>query len=343
MSLNLRIFRYTTACVVIGIGSFLLSASVVVYTYTAGQLVKIPLSIDAATVSTGTAELLDIAALANGKLLVEPTVPITVSQRVSVQDPSNSEVVTLQSAVQMLRDDRSGTAAIVNASIDLLTVDRASGIALADPPGSIQTDMDRPAETVVHEGFQFKFPFATEKKSYPYFDTTLRASYDADFVGESDLEGVRIYQFRQEIEPVAIGSKFTLPASNWGRDGTDPVTMTRFYGITRDLSIEPVSGAIVQVQQHYKQYFGTSVDDPEAITIVDVAPRLDAATQHEQLERAITYRNLIQWGTVYGPLIGVFGGLLLVISGIYLARKASRVDMRIESVDNRKSVELISQ
>lgn len=304
---------------------------------------KIPLSIDAATVSTGTAELLDVGALANGTLLVEPNVPITVLQRVNVQDPSDSDVVTLQSAVQMLRDDRTGNDAIVNASVDRLTVDRTSGIAVSDPPGSIQTEMDRPAETVVHEGFQFKFPFDTQKRSYPYFDTTMRASYDADFVAESELEGVPVYQFRQEVEPVAIGSKFTLPASNWGMAGDAPVTMTRFYGITRELSVEPVSGAIVQVQQHYRQYFATSVAAPESITIVDVAPKLDAQTQHEQIEQAIKYKNLIQWGTVYGPTIAASAGLLLLIGGIYLGWTAKRPKTQGETAEGGKSVELIRQ
>lgn len=80
--------------------------------------------------------------------------------------------------------------------------------------------------------------------------------------------------------------------------------MKRFYGITRELSVEPISGAIVQVQQHYRQYFATSALAPETITIIDVAPELDSQTQHEQIERAVMYRDQIRWGTDYGPAIG---------------------------------------
>ena len=252
MSPNLRPSRRRAACVAIAAAGFLLTMSALAPTYAKGQLVKIPLSIDAATVSTGTAVLLDAAALAKGKLVVDSNVPITVQQRVTAEDPSGSDVVTLQSAVQMVRDDRVGSAAIVNASIDRSTVDRISAMPVEEPIGSIQTVMDKPAEVVAHEGLQFKFPFDTQKRTYPYFDSTLRDSYDANFIAEGEIEGVDVYNFRQEIAPVEIGTEITLPASSWGKTGTSPVTMKRFYGITRELSVEPISGAIIQVQQHYR-------------------------------------------------------------------------------------------
>eukprot|EP01133_Synstelium_polycarpum_P022677 gene22678-27195_t len=244
MSPNLRPSRRRAACVAIAAAGFLLTISALAPTHAKGQLVKIPLSIDAATVSTGTAVLLDAAALAKGKLVVDSNVPITVQQRVTAEDPSGSDVVTLQSAVQMVRDDRVGSAAIVNASIDRSTVDRISAIPVEEPIGSIQTVMDKPAEVVAHEGLQFKFPFDTQKRTYPYFDSTLRDSYDANFIAEGEIEGVDVYNFRQEIAPVEIGTEITLPASSWGKPGTSPVSMKRFYGITRELSVEPISGAI---------------------------------------------------------------------------------------------------
>lgn len=343
MSPNLRPSRRRVACVAIAAAGFLLTMSALAPTYAKGQLVKIPLSIDAATVSTGTAVLLDAAALAKGKLVVDSNVPITVQQRVTAEDPSGSDVVTLQSAVQMVRDDRVGSAGIVNASIDRSTVDRISAIPVEEPIGSIQTVMDKPAEVVAHEGLQFKFPFDTQKRTYPYFDSTLRDSYDANFIAEGEIEGVDVYNFRQEIAPVEIGTEITLPASSWGKPGTSPVSMKRFYGITRELSVEPISGAIVQVQQHYRQYFATSALAPETITIIDVAPELDSQTQHEQIERAVMYRDQIRWGTDYGPAIGGSVGLLLLLGGIYLGWISTRPGPQSLIVPNEKSGDLVAR
>lgn len=324
MSIRLRPTRRGTACVLIAAGAFSLTASALTPTYVADNLVKIPLSIEAATVSTGTAELLDAAALAKGTLTVDANVPITVNQLVTVQEPSDADLVTLQSAMQMTRDDRSGQAAIVNASIDLVTVDRRTGSAVADPVGSIQSSSDKPADPVAHEGHQFKLPFGTQKQSYPYFDITLRESRDLEFVDEAELEGLPVYQFHQEIEPTLISGTVSVSASDLGRDGTDPVTLKRFYGITRDLWVEPVTGAVVQVEQHYRQYLGTDVNDPQAITIIDVVPNFDPQTLSEQVAFANKYKNLIQWGTVYGPAFGAVAGLLFLAGGIYLGVTSGR-------------------
>lgn len=324
MSIRLRQARRGTASAAVLAGTFLLTASVMATTYAADQLVKIPLSIEADTVSTGTAELLDAVALAKGTLVVDPAVPITVNQRVTIQDPSEADIATIQSAVQMTRDDRTGTSAVVNASIDRVTVDRRTGFALEEPIGTIQGSLDKPAEPVAHDGLQFKFPFDTQKQSYPYFDTTLREGHNLDFVEATELEGLPVYQFHQEIAPTQISGTVTLPASNWGREGTAPVTMKRFYGITRDLWVEPVSGAVVQVSQHYRQYLGTAVDDPQSVTIIDVTPTLDAQSQSDQVAFALKYKRLIQWGTIYGPMVGGVAGIILLGAGIYLGVTSGR-------------------
>lgn len=324
MPISLRLSRHGTACAAIMAGTLLLTMSALAPTYAASQLVKIPLDVEADTVSTGTAQLLDAAALTKGKLEIDPTVPITVNQRVTVQDPSDSNTVTLQSAVQMTRDDRNGPRSVINASVDRTTVDRRTGYAVSEPSGSIQSSLDKPAEPVAHEGLQFKFPFDTKKLSYPYFDTTLRSSRAIDFVKETEIKGLPVYQFHQRIEPTSIGGAITLPAVNWGRTGTDSVSLKRFYGVTRDLWVEPVSGAIVQVRQHYNQHFGSDIDDPDPVTIIDVTTMLDEQTVDEQVERAVAYKRLIQWGTVYGPGIGAAAGFLLVAGGVYLGAMSSQ-------------------
>lgn len=158
MSISLRPSRRDTACAAMMAGTFLLTASVLATTYAADRLVKIPLTIQADTVHTGTAELLDVAALAEGTLFVDPAVPITVNQRVTAQEPSDADVVTLQSALQMTRDDRTGTAAIVNASVDRVTVDRRTGFAVEEPIGAIQGNPDDPADPVAHDAPSSSFP-----------------------------------------------------------------------------------------------------------------------------------------------------------------------------------------
>lgn len=135
MSIGARPTRRIVASLAVLIGAFLLTVSVLIPTYAVDRLVKIPLTVEADTVSTGTATLLDSTELMQGRLVLEDDVPITVNQRVTVEDPSDKDVVTLQSAIRMTRDDRSGTAAIVNASVDRSTLDRTTALPVDEPWG----------------------------------------------------------------------------------------------------------------------------------------------------------------------------------------------------------------
>ena len=86
--------------------------------YMAPQLVKTPLDVDSATVATGTATLLDTEALIQGVSKVDRDVPIRVLQQVTVEEPSDSNKITMQSAVLLQRDDRPGERGTVNATVD---------------------------------------------------------------------------------------------------------------------------------------------------------------------------------------------------------------------------------
>jgi len=315
---------------------------VLIPTYATDRLVKIPLTVEAATVSTGTATLLDSTELVKGRLVLEDDVPITVNQRVTVEDPSDEDVVTLQSAIRMTRDDRSGTAAIVNASVDRSTIDRTTALPVEEPVGSIQTEVGKAFVPVVHDGLQFKFPFDTQKQSYPYFDTTLKQSREVHFVEETELGGLRVYRFHQEVEPTQVGGGISLTASMWGRDGDAPLKLPRFYSITRDLWVEPVSGAVVQVEQHHRQFFAAKADDPQAVTLIDVTPRLDEQTQIEQIVFARKSKNLVLWGTVYAPIAAAVAGVALLASGIYLGVRTPRRDESVRPTDVRAMVNIAS-
>ncbi|MGU3585956.1 DUF3068 domain-containing protein [Rhodococcus sp. C26F] len=342
MSIGARPTPCIVASLAVLIGAFLLTVSVLIPTYAVDRLVKIPLTVEADTVSTGTATLLDSTELMQGRLVLEDDVPITVNQRVTVEDPSDKDVVTLQSAIRMTRDDRSGTAAIVNASVDRSTLDRTTALPVDEPVGSLQTETGKVPEPVVHDGLQFKFPFDTQKQSYPYFDTTFKQSRDVHFVEETELDGLLVYRFRQEVEPTQVGGGISLPASVWGREGNGSLKLPRFYSITRDLWVEPVSGAVVQVEQHHRQFFAAKADDPEAVTLIDVTPRLDEQTQAEQIAFARTSKSLVLWGTVYAPIGAAVAGVALLASGIYLGVRTSRRDESVRPTDMRATVNVAS-
>lgn len=323
-----RTFRGVTA---IGVGSFLVSAAAAVAFYMAPHLVKTPLDVDSSTVATGTATLLDTSALVQGVAKVDVDVPIRVLQRVSVEAPSDDSRITMQSAVSLQRDDRTGPDATVNATIDRFTADRVTAMPVDDPIGSVQRYADRPAEDVSHDGLSLKFPIGVEQRSYPYFDTTARRSHQIDFMGETTFADLDVYRFRQEIAPLDTGGRLSLPASYWGMDGDEEVVMHRFYTARRELLVEPRTGAVVFGEQYVKQYYGRTADDPAAVTVVEMSPHLDDETVAQQVQRARESKRAIEWVEVFGPLVLLTAGVVVFVSGLILLFRSGQHVERFDS------------
>src|SRR5262249_54323738 len=56
-------------------------------------------------------------------------------------------------------------------------------------------------------GLNFKFPFQTEKKTYPWYDITLGKTVDAKFQSEDQIQGVPVYRFTQSVPATQISSQ----------------------------------------------------------------------------------------------------------------------------------------
>ncbi|OZD18291.1 DUF3068 domain-containing protein [Rhodococcus sp. 06-156-3C] len=305
----------------VGVGAFLAAASATMAFYMAPNLVKTPLDGDSATVATGTATLLDTEALIQGVSKVDRDVPIRVLQQVTVEDPSDGNKITMQSAVLLQREDRPGERGTVNATVDRFTADRRSAMPLDDPIGSIQKYVDQPADEVTHDGLSLKFPFDVEQRSYPYFDTTARRSQAIDFAGETTIHDLDVYRFEQDIAPLDTGGKLTLPASYWGIEGDEEILMHRFYTARRELMVEPTTGAVVFGKQTVHQYYGRTAADPNAVTIIEMSPQLDTKTVEAQVQRAAESKRLVEWVELYGPLSVGAVGLGALTTGLVLLRR----------------------
>jgi nitrous oxidase accessory protein NosD len=84
---------------IVGLGSALLIAALLLSTYTSGKIRKIPLNIDQTLTSAGTGTALDPASLQAGpgeRFVIDKNVPLVSQQAMTVETPANAEVVTFQ-------------------------------------------------------------------------------------------------------------------------------------------------------------------------------------------------------------------------------------------------------
>ncbi|MGV2582668.1 UNVERIFIED_CONTAM: DUF3068 domain-containing protein, partial [Mycobacterium avium subsp. hominissuis] len=206
-------------------------------------------------------------------------------------------------------------------------------------PRTINDENPPTAIPLRHDGLSYRFPFHTEKKTYPYFDPIAQKPFDVNYDSQEDVNGLTTYKFTQNVgynadgklvAPVAYpslyadqatDSKFTAPASMWGIQGGDPneqITMTRFYAAQRTFWVDPVSGTIVKQTEHAHHYFARDPLKPE-LTLADYKVTSNEDTVESQVNAARDERDrLALWSRVL-PITFTAVGLIALVGGGLLA------------------------
>ena len=205
----------------------------------------------------------------------------------------------MQAAQSLLREDKQGgddVEALINATIDRVTVDRVSAMPVDEATSTLQivaggSGGDDAPTGFVREGLQYKFPFDTEQRAYDYFDASTFTTNPIEFVGETTVGGIDAYEFRQELGPIDMWSSIRdhfasisdgydpavesilasyrregMTAGQWGLGG-DPeraVDMRRFYTNTRTVWVNPTTGQIVNGKEDIFQFFAEGQAEADA-------------------------------------------------------------------------------
>jgi hypothetical protein len=336
-----------------GLGAALLIAALLLATYTESKIAKIPLNLDATLVSDGAGSAFDPASLNSDKFVVNKDVPLALQEQISVESPSNADVVTLQVGTTLRRTDKQKDTGLLLALVDTVTVNRKTALAVSsesNPGGAVQKpraiEDDRPPTNVAlpHEGLAYRFPFNTEKKTYPVFDPIAQKAFDANYEGEEDVNGLTTYRFHQNVgydsdgklvEPVKYKSLYdddadsqvTARAALWGLPGNpdEPITMTRYYAAQRTFWVDPVSGTIVKEEQHGYHYYAREALKPE-VTFVDFKVTSNEQTVESQVASARDERDRVGlWGRVL-PITFTAMGVVTLVGGALLGSFSIRAE-----------------
>jgi hypothetical protein len=336
-----------------GLGAALLIAALLLSTYTKSKIAKIPLDLDGTLVSDGTGTAFDPASLNGDKFIIDRDVPMALQEQVSVEAPSNADNVTLQVGSTLRRTDQQQDNGLLLALVDTVTINRRTAEAVSsesNPGGAVQrpraVEDDQPPTNIAlpHEGLTYRFPFDTEKRTYPFFDPIAQKAFDANYDGEEDVNGLTAYKFSQNVgydaegdlvEPVKYASLYdddadaevTARASLWGLPG-DPdesITMTRYYAAQRTFWVDPVSGTIVKKEEHGYHYYAREPLKPE-VTFVEYDVTSNEETVEAQVASAQDERDrLALWGRIL-PITFTAMGLVTLIGGALLGSFSLRAE-----------------
>ncbi|KUI37421.1 hypothetical protein AU195_24490 [Mycobacterium sp. IS-1496] len=351
--MNRAVALRIAACGLMGLGAALLIAALLLSTYTKGKIAKVPLDIDTTLVSDGTGTAFDPASLLGERFVVDRDIPMSFQQQITVESPSNADVVTLQVGSSLRRTDKQQDNGLLLAMVDTVTMDRSSAMAVSsesNPGGAVQKpraiEDDQPPTNIAlpHEGLTYRFPFDTEKKTYPLFDPIAQKAFDANYDGEEDVNGLTTLKFTQNVgydaegklvEPVKYASLYeddadaqvTARAALWGVEGDpeEPITMSRFYAAERTLWVDPVSGTIVKSDEHAYHYYARDALRPE-VTFADYRITTNEESVESQVASARSERDRVAlWGRIL-PITFTAVGLVLLVGGALLGSFSLRAE-----------------
>ena len=337
-----------------GLGAALLIAALLLSTYTKSNISKIPLDIDHTVVSDGSGTAFDPASLNEQNFVVNEDVPLVMQEQVTVESPANADVVTLQVGSTLRRTDKQQENGLLLAMVDTVTLDRETAMAVSsesNPGGAVQKpraiENEEPPTNIAlpHEGLSYRFPFDTEKKTYPYFDPIAQKAFDANYDGEEDVNGLTTYKFTQNVgfdgdgelvDPIPYASLYddeadsraTAPARLWGieaEDPEEPITMTRYYAAQRTFWVDPVSGTIVKQTDRGYHYYAREALEPE-VTFVDYSVTTNEESIESQVSAARDERDRVAlWGRIL-PITFTALGLIALVGGALLGAFSLRAE-----------------
>jgi hypothetical protein len=298
--------KRTFGYVLLGLGAFLLVASPMLRFYAYPRLAKAPLDQSSTTVSEApNSTFLDVSKLA---LRTGETLRATRNVRGDVK--AGNDEVAVWNVFLRVEDSNGG---LVTASTDRYAFDRRNQESVDCCGAHVNGDA-----AIKHQGIEYKFPFDTKKKSYPYMDLALGRATEMKFVETAKIAGLDVYKFEQRIEPTEI-ARVDVPGSLVGRP--DPsVPAVRFYSNTRTVWVEPKTGVIVKGQE---QQLSTLRDTSgtELLKVTEANLVFTDNTIEEQADNAKEARSkLAAIGTI-GPLVSLLLGLLCIALGVVLVRR----------------------
>jgi hypothetical protein len=285
--------------VLFGLGGFLLIAGLVCLLWAPGVVKKTPLDVNTTTHLSGQAAKLNTS---TGELESNPVLATSVTKSDSKTSSDKVVAWTNSSCLVVDKDNPPDCVdgddpRLVSASTDVFATDRKTALAVND-------SKYLPADAVPHHGLVNKFPFDTEKKTYPYWDGTLGKAVDAKYSGTAKVKGADTYVFKVVTKDAPI-------------DVAEGVKGT--YSDETTIYVEPRTGAILNQTDNQQRYL------ENGDKVLDLQIAFTDAQQKQSVDDSNSNLRLLDLVEKIVPIVGIVGGLILLgVAGFLLAADRRR-------------------
>ena len=286
--------RRNVGLILLGVGSFLIVTALLATVWAPGVVKRTPTDVNNKTFLSGEAQRLDAD---TGKL--GTAVPIRIVSITQADGKKSDDKVVVFKAGSCVVENADGNAPdcvdgddprLVTADENTFATDRVSALA-------VKNGKYLPSDAVQYEGLVNKWPFDSEKKTYPYWDGTVGKAVDAKFDGTEKLAGVDTYRYKINIDkaPIEVAE---------GVDGT--------YTNEVMIWVEPKTGAIQNQSQNQQRFLA---DGSQVLN-------LQAEFTPEQIKKSAAdtkdSMGLLTLITKTVPIVGFVGGALCLLAALAL-------------------------
>jgi hypothetical protein len=310
-----RVLGYSLA----GLGFFLVFLAPFLKFYAVPRVEKAPLDLYDKSVSRGAGRYFDVHLLA----VTEPRPLVNISIHKGDVDAGTTKVAVYDS-FDNTKDAITGQFIDIGTK-DRIVFDRVSGEA-------VQCCGATPHQ----EGHTLKFPFGAERKTYSFWDSTAKRAFPAEYVRDDTIEGLKVYVFRQKIEPTVIGGE-DIPGSLAVVPDQNTVRANLWYKSVTTLWVEPKTGGIIKGEQQSTQWFSSAGTNEFFFTAADVNLGNDQDSVARTAQRVKSKLGQLDLVKLWIPLLGLILGIPLVAVGLIVLAQTpaedydTMFDARVES------------
>jgi len=223
----------------------------------------------------------------------------------------NGDVAVWRTGTTVMDGDTKISVTTVSACLD-----RHTGMAVADCSRASVTSDDRTTDPAGITGLVDTFPFGTQKKDYPYYDSVILAAVPMRYSGTDTVNGLPVYRFVQDIPPTQA-QEVQVPGDLVGGDPSQLVNAHLFYQNRRVVWVEPVSGVIVKDQEDMRETL-RGPDNREGAVALAGPFVMTPESVRDLTDQAVTAKRQLLLLSGTGPTVLVLGGLLLALLGVAL-------------------------
>jgi hypothetical protein len=301
--------RRNIGLVLAGLGAFLIVLAVVLPTWIVGQVVKFPLNeYQSATLAASNASYFSATSLTE-----KTGVNLQATYTIKGDGAAGTSSTAVWNEYSYVYDLTNHYA--VQQTTRRFAFDRKTGQLTMCCGANVNGDSSVQQRGLVG----YVFPFGTKKQTYQVFDTTLNKPVPFPYAGTADVRGITTYKFTEDVAPTQVATQ-TVPGSLVGMSAAS-VTLPEFYEIHLTYYVDPVTGALVNVQEHQTMSLRNPSTGAQALLLFDADLKVTPAALTTIVKLDTDGRSKLTMLKVILPLALGIAGVITLVTGLILGRR----------------------